>query len=182
MSIRWSLVSAVASNARSSHCAAVTHTGRLLLYSGERLPRIPLHATLHALDLESPAQQRSLGPSLALTHVPEPRVGASAIHDPHTNSLYVWGGRGGVDMAPLDRFQAGIWKAPLGGLDTTDTIPWERLPFINDDSDAAPALRSYHASSLAGVGIPSLIGLRSSTDSHGRANCTSMQDARRQAD
>jgi hypothetical protein len=73
---------------------------------------------------------------------------ASAVHDPHTNSLYVWGGRGGVDMAPLVRIQAGIWKAPLHGLDSANTIPWERLPSVNDDSDAAPALRSYHALTL----------------------------------
>jgi hypothetical protein len=147
MSIRWSLVTALASHARSSHCAAVTHTGHLLLYSGELRPRIPVDGALHVLDLDS-ASARTLDPSPALARVPVPRVGATAVHDPHTNSLYVWGGRGGVDMAPLDRIQAGIWKAPLDGL---DSIPWERLPSVNDD--AAPALRSYHVSTLAGVGI-----------------------------
>ncbi|KAG8221434.1 galactose oxidase [Butyriboletus roseoflavus] len=152
MSIRWSLVSTLASNARSSHCAAVTHSGRLLLYSGELRPRIPVDGALHLLDLESHTPSRALNPSPALTHAPDPRVGATAVYDPHTDSLYVWGGRGGVDMGPLDRFQAGIWKAPLDGLDIADTVPWERLPSVNDDddSDAAPALRSFHASVLAG--------------------------------
>ncbi|KAF8444134.1 hypothetical protein L210DRAFT_3534039 [Boletus edulis BED1] len=46
-------------------------------------------------------------------------------------------------MAPLDRFQAGIWKASLDTLDTP-----KRLPAVNDDSDVAPVLRSYHASAL----------------------------------
>lgn len=165
MSIRWSLVCALASNARSSHCAAVTHSGRLLLYSGELRPRIPVDGALHSLDLESHTPSRALNPSPALAHAPEPRVGATAVYDAHTNSLYVWGGRGGVDMAPLDRFQAGVWKAPLDGLDAADTVPWERLPAVNDDSDAAPALRSFHASVLAGV----CISYRSSSGAHVRS-------------
>ncbi|KAF8548867.1 galactose oxidase [Imleria badia] len=150
MSLRWSLVSALASNARSSHCAAVTNTARLLLYSGELVPRIPVDSTVHVLDLDSAVPPRTLEASPAYSHAPVPRVGASAVHDPHTNALYVWGGRGGVNMAPLDRFQAGIWKAQLDELDSAAAITWERLPTVNDDSDAAPALRSYHASVLAG--------------------------------
>lgn len=155
MSVRWSLLSSLAvSNARSSHCAAVTNAGRLLVYSGEHRPRIPVDGALHILDLESPTTWRALTPSPTLSHAPEPRVGATAVYDPHTNSLYVWGGRGGVAMAPLDRFQAGIWKVSLDGLDAADTVPWERLPSVNDDSDAVPALRSFHASVLAGVRVP----------------------------
>lgn len=156
MSLRWSLVSALASNARSSHCATVTNTGRLLLYSGERLPRIPVDSVVHVLDLGATTPQRALDPSPTLSHAPVPRVGATAVHDPHTNALYVWGGRGGVNMAPLDRFQAGIWKAQLDQLDSTSTLAWERLPTVNDDSDAAPALRSYHCSALAEVGLLSI--------------------------
>ncbi|KAG6369560.1 hypothetical protein JVT61DRAFT_14264 [Boletus reticuloceps] len=76
------------------------------------------------------------------SQVPAPQNPASA-HPPfmtHTNNLYVWGGCGGVDMAPLDRFQAGIWKASLDALDipSTTTIAWDRLSAVNDDSDAAP--------------------------------------------
>ncbi|KAF8121609.1 galactose oxidase [Boletus edulis] len=148
MSIRWSLVNALP--ARSSHSVAVSNTGRLLLYSGEHRPRIPVDNDLHVLDLESTSPSLRTFAALAASRAPEPRVGASAVHDPHTNNLYVWGGRGGVDMAPLDRFQAGVWKASLDALDTpsTTTLAWERLPAVNDDSDAAPAVRSYHASAL----------------------------------
>ncbi|KAF8141994.1 hypothetical protein EV363DRAFT_1425991 [Boletus edulis] len=44
-------------------------------------------------------------------------------------------------MAPLDHFQAGIWKVSLDSLDNagTTTIKWE-----------LPALRSYHTSALVG--------------------------------
>ena len=152
MSLRWSLVSALASNARSSHCAAVTHSGRLFFYSGELQPRIPVDGAVHVLDIGT-SVQRTLKPS---SHAPVPRVGATVVHDPNTNVLYLWGGRGGADMAPLDRIQAGVWRAQLDALDTIDTISWERLPAMNDDSDAAPALRSYHASVIAGVGISSI--------------------------
>ncbi|KAF8436584.1 hypothetical protein L210DRAFT_3647896 [Boletus edulis BED1] len=89
-SVRWSLVNAL----RSSHNVAVSNTGRLLLYSGERRPRIPVDNTLH--------------------------------------------------------------KASLDALDTasTTTLALERLPAVNDDSDAAPALRSYHASAVSHIPLP----------------------------
>ncbi|KAF8132498.1 hypothetical protein EV363DRAFT_1449408 [Boletus edulis] len=43
----------------------------------------------------------------------------------------------GVDMTPLDRFQAGIWKASFDALDNAGTtmIAWERLTTVNDDLD-----------------------------------------------
>ncbi|KIJ62350.1 hypothetical protein HYDPIDRAFT_94603 [Hydnomerulius pinastri MD-312] len=168
MSIRWTLLSSLSSKARSSHCAAVTSAGQLLFYSGELRPRVPVDGSLHVLDLEaasasvekgSVAKSDSLwrvlsavsASSSKLTQVPEPRVGASAVYDPQGNNLYVWGGRGGVDMAPLDRYQSGIWKAHFGALGDADKLAWERLECANDDSVEAPALRSYHSSVLAGV-------------------------------
>lgn len=155
MSIRWSLLPSLLSTPRSSHTAAVTRAGRLLVYSGELRPRIPVDAALHVLNLRDPtpvAPWRALDPSPALSAAPEPRVGATAVYDPRSNSLYVWGGRGGVDAAPLGPFQAGVWKAPLDGLDSANSILWERLPAVNDDdSDAAPALTSFHSSVLVEV-------------------------------
>ncbi|KAF9238261.1 galactose oxidase [Melanogaster broomeanus] len=162
MSIRWTLVSSLTNKARSSHCAAVTTTGRLILYSGELLPRIPVEGSLHVFDVESPSSTpeqanveknnsswRILNPASASanpTQLPEPRVGATAVYDPNRESLYVWGGRGGVNMAPLPRHQSGIWRAPLN----TPEFAWERLQCANEEADEAPSLRSYHASVLAG--------------------------------
>ncbi|KAF8129599.1 galactose oxidase [Boletus edulis] len=139
----------------NSCCAAVSNTGRLLLFSGERRPRLPVDNDLHVLDLESTSPSLRTFAALAGFRAPEPRVGASAVHDPHTNNLYVWGGRGGVDMAPLDRFQAGVWKPSLDALDTpsTTTLAWERLPAVNDDSDtpADAPTRSRGGSAIAAV-------------------------------
>ncbi|KAF8122093.1 hypothetical protein EV363DRAFT_1183636, partial [Boletus edulis] len=86
-------------------------------------------------------------PALAGYPALETRVGASPVMTTHQQSLC----RGGADMAPLDRFQADIWTASLEALDTpsTATIARERLPAINDDTDAAPASRSYHASAVS---------------------------------
>ncbi|KAF8436627.1 hypothetical protein L210DRAFT_1059974 [Boletus edulis BED1] len=71
---------------------------------------------MYYLESTSPSL-RTLDSSPALTgsRAPEPRVGASSVHEPHTNNLYVGD---------------------------------ERLPAVNDDSDVAPVLRSYHASAL----------------------------------
>ncbi|KAF9223076.1 galactose oxidase [Gyrodon lividus] len=165
MSIRWTLLSSLSNKARSSHCAAITSSGRLLLYSGELRPRLPVDGSLHVLDLEAPSctaervdldknnsSWRVLNPVVTSgspeksTQVPEPRVGASAVYDSKNESLYVWGGRGGVDMAPLDRCQSGIWRAQVG----SGELAWERVQCDNEEEDEAPALRSFHASVLAG--------------------------------
>lgn len=68
--------------------------------------------------------------------IPCPRVGASTIF--HGDSLYLWGGRGGVDMAPLPHRAAGPWKSRLTG----SGIEWKKLCAVNEDE--APEPRSYH--------------------------------------
>lgn len=71
--------------------------------------------------------------------IPTPRVGASTIF--HEDSLYLWGGRGGVDMAPLPQSSAGPWKAKLSA---GTGVEWERLAAVNEED--APEPRSYHVS------------------------------------
>ncbi|KAI6169853.1 galactose oxidase [Pisolithus thermaeus] len=164
MSVRWTLLSSLSTKARSSHCAAITARGQLLLYSGEQRPRIPVDGSLHIFDIEAASSSsveennntwRVLSPATASSkpgQAPEPRVGATFAYDAHSDNLYLWGGRGGVDMSPLDRFQSGIFKASVGDqtLRDIDRLIWERLESTNDESEEAPALRSYHASALAG--------------------------------
>jgi len=159
---RWSLLSKVALKARSSHSLSITHDGLLLLYGGELEPRKPVdtaanstanHESLvvtgavHSYDLKNAENANHpwliLTPNLNSVVVPEPRVGATTVWDTAAQSLYLWGGRGGVDMAPLDRVQAGLWK---GHIITTPSgsIQWERLIASNEDD--APEPRSYHTS------------------------------------
>ncbi|KAI6157040.1 galactose oxidase [Pisolithus tinctorius] len=164
MSVRWTLLSSLSTKARSSHCATVTSRGQLLLYSGEHRPRIPVDGSLHVFDIEAAScssleknnnSWRVLSSAAASSkpgQSPEPRVGATIAYDAHSDTIYLWGGRGGVNMSPLDRFQSGIFKASVGdqALRDIDQLIWARLESTNDDSGEAPALRSYHASALIG--------------------------------
>lgn len=108
----WTLLSRTQALARSSHCLSVTGTGRAALYSGELKPRTPvdtddsLKGAIHVYDV---AQTRKVGVPAAkwqtviasrqldtATHAPEPRVGAASAAIGEV--IYIWGGRGGVDM------------------------------------------------------------------------------------
>jgi hypothetical protein len=165
---RWSLLSKVVSKARSSHSLSVTNDGLLLLYGGELVPRTPVDTavasiandgsvavkgSVHAFDLRNVAA-RTNQPWVMLSpksdsSIPEPRVGATVVWDKVSESLYLWGGRGGVDMAPLDREQAGLWKGHVE--QTSPAVEWERLVATNEDESPEP--RSYHASVLSEVRI-----------------------------
>lgn len=160
------MLSKVASKARSSHCVSITHDGLLIMYGGELEPRKPvdtsadeisqaLPGSLHTFDLKDKSQ--SIGKSW-MTHTPriqpsvsdseafpQPRVGATTVWDKSTNSLYLWGGRGGASMTPLDQASAGPWKAHL----SPEGVEWQRLVVVNEDESPEP--RSYHGAVLTEV-------------------------------
>ena len=175
---RWSLVSKVASKARSSHCISVTHDGLVLLYGGELLPRTPvdtasvvasdhdqsivLKGSVHAFDLKNALRSQKEGssalgqwamfqpdPATSLSStsvsslIPEPRVGATTVWDQTTKRLFLWGGRGGVDMAPLPHEQSGLWEGSMDIDEAGGKIRWERVKAVNGSSTPEP--RSYHA-------------------------------------
>ena len=144
---RWSLLSRNASLARSSHCLSVSATGRAVIYGGELKPRTPVDAeentkgTLHLFDIPrikpELTSEKWQTTTVKSKQIPDSRVGAaSAVLG---DKLYLWGGRGGVDMAPISGEQAGVWVASL-----TDVheVVWERLTAVNESE--APQPRSYH--------------------------------------
>lgn len=156
MSARWSLVSKIATKARSSHSFSITDGVLLLVHGGELEPRKPvdsdhikggiLKGSIHSFDLRDASNSWVVLPPKSIlsdtsepTAVPEARVGATTIWDQYTQSLYLWGGRGGIDMTPLDREQAGVWKGRI----VSGYIEWERLIASNEDESPEP--RSYHA-------------------------------------
>jgi len=152
MAARWTLLARVPSLARSSHCLSVTSTGRAVLYSGELKPREPVDAddhstgSLHTFDLaQSNATDNSKWHTVTAdsgkTIVPIPRVGAaSAIID---DRLYVWGGRGGTQMAPLGIEGAGVYRCSVTDDALNGKVIWEKVPAVNGGE--APDPRSYHA-------------------------------------
>ncbi|CCM03792.1 uncharacterized protein FIBRA_05940 [Fibroporia radiculosa] len=154
----WYLRSKAAWIARSSHCVSVTKSGVVAVYGGELKPRTPIDDTLkgsmHIFDLrqENAADKSSGWKTLSpirtaqqLSEVPEPRVGATMVVD--GGSLYMWGGRGGVDMAPLGPEEIGMWKAVFDEGDPSG-ITWKRIKAVNPEEGPEP--RSYHASIAQG--------------------------------
>lgn len=82
------------------------------------------------------------------SETPDPRVGATTVWDPVSESLYLWGGRGGVDMAPLSGNQAGVWRGQIKA-GFPESVEWQRLKAVNEHE--APEPRSYHAAVLCEV-------------------------------
>ncbi|KAI0715002.1 galactose oxidase [Earliella scabrosa] len=156
----WFSLSKTPFLARSSHCIAATEAGVLIVYGGELKPRTPIDAglrqdgtakaSLHVFDLSKSLLSqgwRVLSPDTKTISgdpdkaIPEPRVGAATVWT--EGALYLWGGRGGTDMAPLDPYQTGVWKALIDlGKGAPQSVRWERITAANEDE--APAPRSYH--------------------------------------
>ena len=140
----------------------------MLFRSGELKPRIPvdneqdnkqgiLKGSIHTFDSVHSksvdnATWATLSPNLSSQSgiVPDARVGATtAIYDGY---LYLWGGRGGVDMAPLHGDQAGFFRSKLDG---SSTVNWEHVPASNPTD--APEPRSYHSSVSHEVRVTSVV-------------------------
>ena len=155
---RWTLLSRSPALARSSHCLSVTNNGRALLYSGELKPRTPVDAepdtvgSIHVFDASDALSAKRLDSWSTKTAVnptngPSPRVGAaSAVVG---DNLYMWGGRGGIDMAPISGAQAGLWKLAVDKQSTQ----WERIQATNEDQSPQP--RSYHTMTSVDVCVHS---------------------------
>ncbi|TBU25310.1 hypothetical protein BD309DRAFT_947861 [Dichomitus squalens] len=167
----WFSLSKTPFLARSSHCVSVTKSGILIVYGGELKPRTPIDAgvgrdatprgSLHVFDLAKGLLSqgwRMLTPDPKHTSdfadqnsaLPQPRVGATTVW--LNDALYLWGGRGGEDMTPLDAHQVGVWKATINASEgPQQSVRWERIVATNEDQ--APESRSYHASVALGGNI-----------------------------
>lgn len=136
---KWTRISSDVSLPRSSHSLSVIK-GRAFVFGGEEKPRQPVDNDIHAFTLPSsevdsqadyihyPAVGKDNG------EVPAPRLGhtASVIDD----RIYVFGGRGGKDMKPLEE-NGRVW--------VYDTMSkhWSFLDPVKGSMFPAP--RSYHA-------------------------------------
>ncbi|TFK50737.1 hypothetical protein OE88DRAFT_1746957 [Heliocybe sulcata] len=180
---RWTPLSKAVGKARSSHCAAITDEGVCLVYGGELKPREPVDnealalserqtgapamngiaavkGCIHAFDFalrQSPIDRTDswqiLPPSSG--SAPLPRVGATVVWSRKDKHVYMWGGRGGVDMAPLGADEIGVWKGSLstateGTAAKLASVRWEKVTATNDGD--APESRSYHASVAHNIG------------------------------
>ncbi|TXT07336.1 hypothetical protein VHUM_03056 [Vanrija humicola] len=119
--------------ARSSHSLSVVGD-KAYLFGGEIDPRRPVDNAIHVLDLSGGGIE-----TLAAPDAPEPRVGhvAGVIG----GVVYIFGGRGGPDMTPLDE------RGAVHAFDPA-TRAWRTLTPAAGD---VPAPRSYHSATSTGA-------------------------------
>ncbi|WVQ93478.1 hypothetical protein IAU59_000552 [Kwoniella sp. CBS 9459] len=119
-----------ASLARSSHSISVVN-GAAYIYGGEINPREPVDGDVHRIELSSGKYERIK----ASGDIPEPRVGhvAGVI----SGKIYVFGGRGGPAMTPLDEGGAVHVFDPKSSA-------WTKISLAS--SSIYPCARSYHCS------------------------------------
>lgn len=125
---------------RSSHTLAVV-AGRAYIFGGEISPREPVDNDMHIITLPydalSSADYKSVPAQAETTggEVPEKRVGhtAAVIGE----RIFVWGGRGGKEMKPLEE-KGRVWVYD------TRTDAWSFLDPM--PGTPFPEARSYHSS------------------------------------
>ncbi|KAH9837280.1 galactose oxidase [Rhodofomes roseus] len=161
---RWSLRARGPYSARSSHCIVPTKSGQVVVYGGELKPRVPIDSatsqdageavrgSVHVVDLGSRSELNgdrltwtTLSPSRSTDtvkghlEIPDARVGPSMVLK--DRAVYMWGGRGGVDMAPLNERQAGVWRGQL--VTSQGSVVWDHL-----SAEGGPEPRSYHTTAI----------------------------------
>jgi hypothetical protein len=120
--------------ARSSHTVNVVGR-KAILVGGETQPRVPLpDAAVLALSLDSADGSASHPNDAAQKSSPKPAARVGAATATVGKDVYLFGGRGGKDMTPLEGPDKGPWK-----LDTVKN-EWELLENKGDE----PVGRSYH--------------------------------------
>ncbi|KAH7102715.1 hypothetical protein BKA62DRAFT_617090 [Auriculariales sp. MPI-PUGE-AT-0066] len=124
---------------RSSHSIALLAPSHGIVFGGEVQSRTPVPSDVNAFAL-LPGSNRRL--NLGLTgSVPVPRVGATLVQYGEAK-YYLWGGRGGTDMEPLEGDNAGLYSFNVSDA----AVHWELLSTSGD----APQGRSYHSAAVLG--------------------------------
>ena len=134
---------------RSSHSISVIK-GRAYVFGGEIKPREPTDNEVHVYtlpvsgDSEADYECVPAQPDLEGGETPSPRVGhtAAVISD----RIYVFGGRGGKEMKPLEE-NGRIWEFD------TKIYKWSYIDPV--EGSPYPEARSYHASTADECPLPS---------------------------
>ena len=137
------------SHPRSSHSLSVVN-GKAYIFGGEIKPRQPVENEMLVITLPSSAVAEgdyqiilASGGTSGAADVPAPRVGHTSVAIGHR--LFIFGGRGGPEMKPLDE-KGRVWV-----FDTEDNT-WSAL----DPAPGTPVPegRSYHASAASEHPLP----------------------------
>ena len=143
--------------ARSSHNLALL-AGKAYIFGGELQPRIPVGDEVLSIELPISSIENSSHEIQARANVlqrtssdnaqkwPAARVGAAMKAHAPTHSLFLWGGRGGKEMKPIevrktsndDEKLEDVWRFDI------DSLNWSQIRTnANKDSDF-PIARSFH--------------------------------------
>ncbi|KAF2173705.1 hypothetical protein M409DRAFT_15979 [Zasmidium cellare ATCC 36951] len=130
---QWTPLASTSKLQRSSH-TLTTLNSTLYIFGGELKPREPRDNELHKISIPNNDTNAASVESIKAptTNAPTPRVGAATTKI--GNTMYMFSGRGGVAMAPIDE------KGALWALDS-ETDRWS---LISPSSGAVPEARSYH--------------------------------------
>ncbi|KAF2017483.1 kelch repeat protein-like protein [Aaosphaeria arxii CBS 175.79] len=127
---KWTKLLSTERLRRSSQIVSVVDQ-KICIFGGEVLPRQPIDNQIDILPL-NPASPNLQTKSSSTA--PSPRVGtASAVSN---GKLYLFSGRGGTDMAPIEENGA-VWSYDV------EKASWEKLNPANT-SKSYPQARSYH--------------------------------------
>ncbi|CAI6339475.1 unnamed protein product [Periconia digitata] len=107
------------------------------LFGGEVQPRQPMDNHIDIIDLVAGTPQLD---TKQLGQAPSPRVGSSSVA--LNGCLFIFSGRGGVDMAPVEEYGALWCYDPTPGT-------WSLIK-PSDSSKPYPPARSYHCMAAAG--------------------------------
>ncbi|KAJ5667891.1 uncharacterized protein N7477_006461 [Penicillium maclennaniae] len=116
---------------RSSQIISVVGD-RAYIFGGELRPREPRDNDVHAVLLSNNA---SINSEPATSHSPSPRVGSASCT--LNSKIYIFSGRGGVAMAPLEE-QGAVWEFDPAVARWSCILPSDGSP------KAFPVARSYH--------------------------------------
>lgn len=134
---------------RSSQVIGVAKDS-LFIYGGELEPRRPVDDKVYTVDLKGNGEVQTLE-TLQNDDAPIPRVGSAGTVVGDT--LYIFSGRGGPSMKPLDEDGA-LWSLPLTLNDPIWKLVKSNSPISttgNTSGDRVPAPRSYHAMTSDGA-------------------------------
>ncbi|KAL8367178.1 hypothetical protein RB599_010263 [Gaeumannomyces hyphopodioides] len=149
----WTRLASSARLRRSSQSISVLGS-RLWIFGGELLPREPVDNCLDVVRLD-PGYEGFSETLRAPADAPSPRVGTSSTI--LRGSLYLFSGRGGLDMAPIEE-KGALWRY------TPAQSQWSLVTPI-DTSAPYPAGRSYYAMTSDGENT---IYIHAGCPEHGR--------------
>ncbi|KAH8433914.1 Kelch repeat protein [Aspergillus melleus] len=132
----WTKLLSHSSIQRSSQTLSVLG-GNAYIYGGELKPREPVDSSVYCIPLNqnaTPTTEKTIT-QLNPPKTPQPRVGAASTT--LNNKIYIFSGRGGTAMAPIEE-NGSFWV-----FDTTTNI-WEHVS-PSDAGSNYPVGRSYHA-------------------------------------